>query len=428
MRGSPSPGDRRSTGPRHVLLIHQLFITTGQAGGTRHFELARHWLEQGARVTVIAGHRSYLTGAPHAEEVALPEGLTVLRIGTLPFDGGGLPVRIANFLAFMVRALIQALRVPEVDVVVGTSPPLPQAGAAAVAARLRGVPFVLEIRDLWPDFAVALGVLRSPFLIWAARALERWLYRAADRIVVNSPGFVSHVQARARGPVTVVPNGVDCSAFQPAERGESFRSRHGLGDDFVVLYAGAHGVPNDLDTVLEAAERSSRDGIRWVLIGDGREKARLQEEARRRSLDQVLFLPPVPKDEIADALAAADLGLAILAPLPLFGTVYPNKVFDYMAAGRPVVLAIDGAIRRVVEGAGAGSFVPPGDPQALSECVARYRSDRAVGRRHGASGRALVESRFRRDTQAEAFLEVLAEAVAEGGSVSALVEAVPPLT
>ncbi|MCA9737512.1 MAG: glycosyltransferase family 4 protein [Gemmatimonadota bacterium] len=399
------------SGGLHILLIHQLFVTHGQAGGTRHFELARRWVAAGHRVSVVTGRRSYLSGAVHDVDEALPVGLEVVRVGTLPFAGGGFLARIANFVSFMVLALWTALRIPDVDVVVGTTPPLFQALAAAVGARLRGVPFVLEVRDLWPDFAIELGVLRSRPLIGLSRALERGLYRAADRVVVNSPGFVEHVRARGASAVAVVPNGVETDDFDPDAHGTAFRERHRFApSDTLVLYAGAHGPPNDLGVVLDAADRTrDRPDLHWVLVGDGRDKARLVEQAGRRGLERVRFLPPIPKADMPEVLAAADVGLAILAPLALFRTVYPNKVFDYMAAGRPVLLAIDGVIRQVVEDGGAGRWVRAGDPDALARAALAYADDPDRGRAEGRRGRQWVERHFQRAAQADRFLEALAK-------------------
>ncbi|MBW3536137.1 MAG: glycosyltransferase family 4 protein, partial [Gemmatimonadetes bacterium] len=354
--------------PLHVLLLHQLFATGSEAGGTRHWELGRHLAARGERVTAVAGSVSYLTGERHVE--ASPTGdLRVLRAWT--FEGGrGFTGRVLAFLAFASSSFLKGLRVADVDVVWGTSPPIFQAVSAWAVARLRRVPFVLEVRDLWPDFAVALGVLRNPLLVRASRALEGFLYRAADRVVVNSPGFVDHVVGRGAAPedVVVVPNGVDAADFDPDSRGALFRREVGARDDqLVVLYAGAHGVPNDLDVVLDAAQAlRSDDRVRFVLVGGGRERERLRVRARDLRLENVVFHGAVPKERMGEVLAAADVGLAILRPLDLFRTTYPNKVFDYMAAGRPTLLAIDGVIREVVEEAGAGLFVQPGDPRALA--------------------------------------------------------------
>ena len=397
----------------HVLLLHQLFVLGREAGGTRHLELARQLAARGDRVTVIAPTTSYLTGATvgaAAERVEVEPGIGLVRVGSV-CGSARFAGRLASFLSFTATSLRAALRVPEVDVVWGTSPPLFQALSAWAAARLRRRPFVLEIRDLWPDFAVELGVLRGRLLIGAARACERFLYRAADRVVVNSPGFVGHVtlNGAAPGRVAVVPNGVDVRPFDPAARGETFRAELGVGpDDLLVVYAGAHGIPNDLDLLLDAADRLREvRGIRFALVGDGRDKHRLVERAERLRLPNLTFVDAVPKDRIPDLLAAADVCVAVLRALPMFTTTYPNKVFDYMAAGRPVVLAIDGVIRAVVEEAGAGTFVPPGDAEALAAAVLVYARDPERRRREGWAGRTHVEARFRREVHAATLHDVL---------------------
>lgn len=403
----------------HVLLVHQLFVLGKEAGGTRHVELAGELAARGARVTVIAATTSYLTGAAvgGAGEVAEPmAGVRVLRAGSVG-AGAGFAARLASFLSFALSSFRAGLRVPAVDVVWGTSPPLFQAQTAWQLARVRRVPFVLEIRDLWPDFAVELGILKSPPLIGAARALERFLYRRADRLVLNSPGFVDHVVARGARPerVAVIPNGVDVGPFDPAARGEGFRREVGARPDTVlVVYAGAHGIPNDLGVLLDAAERMRGEPrVRFALVGGGRDRERLIGRARSLGLDNVVFADAVAKERIPEVLAAADVCVATLKPLPLFATTYPNKVFDYMAAGRPVVLAIDGVIRRVVEEAGAGTWVPPGDGAALARAIAAYARDPERRGREGAAGRAFVAARFRRELQGEALRALFSELLAE---------------
>ena len=397
----------------HVLLVHQLFAMGGEAGGTRHLELARHLASRGMRVTVIASTTSYLTGetvgAAGERSEPIP-GVTVVRVGSLG-GGSGFVGRLVSFLSFAVSSWWAGMRVADVDVVWGTSPPLFQALTAWKLTVFKPVPFVLEIRDLWPDFAVELGVLRNPVLIAAARFCERLLYRVADRVIVNSPGFVEHVVERGapRRRVTVIPNGVDPTPFDPAARGEAFRREVGAGaGDILVLYAGAHGIPNDLDVVLDTADRlRGEKSIRFALVGGGRDRARLMERARKMDLPNVVFADAVPKDRIPEVLAAADVCVAVLRPLPMFTTTYPNKVFDYLAAGRPVVLAIDGVIRAVVEEAGAGTFVPPGDVEAMAAAVAKYARDPELRAREGRAGCAFVETRFRRGDQGEALADLL---------------------
>jgi len=297
-----------------------------------------------------------------------------------------------------------------VDLVWGTTPPIFQAPTAWLLARLKGVPFLLEVRDLWPAFAVAVGVLKNTGLIRLSELLERFIYRHADQVVVNSPGFIEHVTVRGARKVTLVPNGADPEMFDPAEEGVHFRKKFGLEDHFVVLYAGAHGMSNDLDVVLDAAEILRAEAhVRIVLLGSGKEKARLCAEADQRQLEHLMFLPPVPKKEMPAILAGADACLAILKPIELYKTTYPNKVFDYMAASRPVILAIDGVIRTVVEEAGAGLFVQPGNPQALADAIRQLAKNQQKCRTMGKNGRNLIKTRFSRNALAEKFALILDE-------------------
>lgn len=404
----PRPGPRPPH--RHVLLLHQHFVLGDEAGGTRHVELIRHLRRSGLRVTVVSGGVSYLTGERQAAG-RVEEGLEVIPARMYAGGSQGFVSRVLSFLSFSASALLSGLGVRGADVVWGTSPPLFQALGALALARLKGVPFVLEVRDLWPDFAVQLGVLRSPVLIRAARWAERLLYHQADAIVVNSPGFTPHLAACGvpEERVALVPNGVEVDDFDPSGRGEAFRRELGVGPgDVLVLYAGAHGVPNDLDTLLDAARQLGDDRrVRVALVGGGRDKARAVERARALGLDNVTFVPAQPKERMPEVLAAADVCVALLKAIPLFDTTYPNKVFDYMAAGRPTVLAIDGVIRRVIEAAEGGIFAPPGDASAMARAVRRYADDPELRRRHGARAREYVASHFRRSDHAETLRRVL---------------------
>ncbi len=407
----------------HILLIHQAFVSLDEPGGTRHHELARSLAGRGHRVTVIASPVSYLTGTSPLTPNPSPDGrgesgVRVMRAYTYRALHRSFVHRVFAFASFMVSSFFVGLGVKHVDLVWGTSPPIFQGWTAWMLARLKRVPFLFEVRDLWPTFAIAVGVLKNPLLIRMSLWLEGFLYRHADRVVVNSPGYVAHVTARGAKRVELVPNGADPAMFDPSAEGGAFRSRHGLGDDFVVLYAGAHGMSNDLGVVLEAARllqgnvpgtlevrgtSSGKSGhdIRIVFLGDGKEKPELQRRAGELRLANVSFLPPVAKNEMAAALAAADACLAILKPIEAYKTPYPNKVFDYMAAGRPVVLAIDGVIREVVEAAGCGVFAAPGDPAALAGAIRSLAEDRSASRRMGLAGREYVAAHFSRAASAE---------------------------
>ena len=394
----------------HILLIHQAFAALDEPGGTRHHELARYLAGRGHRVTIIASPVSYLTGAARPARQAAPSepGVTILRSYTYTALHRSFVHRIFSFFSFMVSSFLTGLRVRQVDLVWGTSPPIFQGVTAWLLARLKGVPFLFEVRDLWPAFAIGVGVLRSPLLIRLSQWLERFLYRRADRVLVNSPGFIEHVRQRGAPRIELVPNGADPRMFAPAQAGAAFRQAHHLEGKFIVLYAGAHGMSNDLGVVLDAAAQlRQRSEIAIVLLGDGKDKPLLQARAAGLGLDNVTFVPPLSKTEMPQALAAADACLAILKPIPLYATVFPNKVFDYMAAGRPVLLAIDGVIRQLVEKNEAGTFVPPGDPAALAQAVRSLADQPELARQMGANGRRLVEQQFDRARLAEKLAEII---------------------
>jgi glycosyltransferase involved in cell wall biosynthesis len=382
----------------HILLIHQAFAAIDEPGGTRHYELARFLTRGGHRVTVITSAVSYLTGSRRKDPPPSEEGgLRILNAYSYPALHRSFVHRVFSFVSFMLSSFSLGMRIKDVDVVWGTSPPIFQGLTAWGIARLKRVPFLFEVRDLWPAFAIGVGVLRQPLLIKASEWLERFLYRHADLLLVNSPGFIEHVQQRGARRVELVPNGADPAMFDPSARGEGFRRAHHLEGRFVILYAGAHGMSNDLTVVLQAAALLPQDSpVTVVLLGDGKEKPALLAQAAELRLQNVLFIPPVPKAEMAQALAAADACLAILKPIALYKTVYPNKVFDSMAAGRPVILAIDGVMREVVEEAGAGVFVPPGDPQALASAMLELASQPEMCKAMGWRGRQAVETRFSR--------------------------------
>ncbi len=404
----------------HILLIHQAFASIDEPGGTRHHEFARYLASKGHDVTVIASPVSYLTGAP----LRLPPfsgkmggekegGVRVIRASVYAAHHKSFIHRLLAFFSFMVSSFFTGLRVRHVDLVWGTSPPIFQGVTAWLLARLKGVPFLFEVRDLWPQFAIAVGVLRNPLLIRLSRWLERFLYHHADRMIVNSPGFVAHVTGRGARQVELIPNGAAPEMFDPSDSGEAFRTLHGLADKFIVLYAGAHGISNDLGVVLQAAkilqDVTVTSEVTVTLLGDGKEKSNLQQQAADMHLANVLFLPPVPKKEMAAALAGADACLAILKPIDEYKTTYPNKVFDYMAAGRPVVLAIDGVIRQVVEDAKCGVFAQPGDPVALADVIQTIAADKEKARRMGLAGRQYLEEHFSRDRMAEKLLGILSD-------------------
>jgi glycosyltransferase involved in cell wall biosynthesis len=398
-----------------LLLIHQYFAGPAEPGGTRHYELAAHLVRQGHDCALVASTLNFTTGKRAVEGRGIVveqwlDGIRVLRSYTIPTLHKGFTGRVVALVSFMFTSVWAALRAGDVDLVMGTSPPLFQAVSAWLVSVLRRRPFLLEIRDLWPEFAIDIGVLKNPVIIMLARWVENFLYRRATHLLVNSPAYRDYLLAKgvADEKITVIANGVDPDMFAPDADGRSFREELALGDKFVITYAGALGMANDIDTILRAAARlRSETRIRFLLVGDGKERANLQAKAKRFELANLTFVGTRTKADMADVLAASDACIATLKNIPMFRTTYPNKVFDYMAAGRPTILAIDGVIRQVVDAAGGGIFVPPGDDRALAAAAQALCDDRARARTMGLAARGYVVEHFNRHQQGEEFVRLV---------------------
>lgn len=393
-----------------VVLIHQAFASPGEPGGTRHYELARHCVAQGHAMTIVASQISYLTGEPIAEREQNLDGVRVRRAYAYPALHRSFVWRSVSFLSFMLSSIWTALRVGPVDVVMGTTPPIFQAVSAWVVALVWWRPFLLEVRDLWPEFAIGMGVLKNPMLIKVSRWLERFLYARATHLLVNSPAYRDYLISKGvpARKISLIANGVDPEMFDPAADGAALRETWQLGDKFVVTYAGAFGLANDIPTLLQAAAQlRDQTQIHFLLVGDGKERVSLEMQARQLNLSNVTFTGSQPKTAMREVLALSDACVAILQDIPLFRTTYPNKVFDYMAAGRPTVLAIDGVIREVIDAAQGGLFVPPGDAAALAQAVLQLAGDREQARAMGRAARAYVVEHFNRQQQAADFVTLL---------------------
>lgn len=337
---------------RRVLVLNHFAVPRGQPGGTRHVELFDRLA--GWSYLIVASRLNLTTGRAQAPE----PGFCPVRV--LPYRGNGVS-RILNWMSYAVTATVAALRQPRPDVVYASSPHLLAGVAGWMLARSRRSRFVLEIRDLWPQVLLDMGQLSESSAVYRCLlTVERFLYRSADAIVVMATGSVDHLRRLdvPAAKISYIPNGADPADFVPTAPRAELRERYGF-DRLTAVYAGAHGPANGLHLLLDAAAQVPEVDV--VLIGDGVEKPALRRSAAQRDLTNVRFLDPVPKTEMPDVLAAADAGLHVLADVAVFrGGVSPNKVFDYMAAGLPVVTNSPGVVGDLVENAGCGWAVEPG--------------------------------------------------------------------
>lgn len=396
-----------------VLYFHQHFVTPRGAGAIRSYAMARKLIERGHQVTMVCGSftggNTGLAGPyEHGMRRGFVDGIDVVELDLAYSNHDGLFKRSLTFLKFAWRSVVLALREPY-DLVFATTTPL-TAGIPGIAARwLRGKPFVFEVRDLWPELPRAMGVIRNPVVLWAMGVLEWSSYRSAHALIGLSPGIVEGIVHRGvpRERVALVPNGCDLDLF--AQEAEPWRPEGVTLTDLMAVFAGTHGMANGLDAVLDAAielKRRGRQDIKLLLIGQGKLKPALVERAQRDGLDNVVFHDPVNKAKLAGLMAATDLGLQVLANVPAFyyGTS-PNKFFDYIAAGLPVLNNYPGWLAEMITEQRCGFAVPPDSPAAFADALEQAAADREALKAMGQRGRALAEVRFDRAKLADRWVD-----------------------
>jgi glycosyltransferase involved in cell wall biosynthesis len=372
-------------------------------------------IARGHPVTMICGaHKHSGLDLPYDEARGWHrgnvDGIDVISLPLAYSNRDSLVRRGWTFLRFALHSIRLALEL-DCDLVFATSTPITAVIPGLAAKWLRGKPFVFEVRDLWPELPRALG-LRNPFILGGMSLLEFLGYRSADACIGLSPGIVEGIRSRAdeRLPIVMIPNGSDLEVFHPAKR--TRLTLPGIGpDDFVAGFTGAHGVANGLDALLAVAEELKRRGdtrVKLAFIGDGKEKERLAAKAGELGLTNCLFFPPVPKAELGAITASLDCGLMVLRDVPAFyrGTS-PNKFFDYIAAGIPVVNNYPGWLAGLITEHRCGLVVPPGNAAAFADALQGLASDADARRAMGAAARSLAGKEFARPILADRFITAL---------------------
>ena len=383
---------------------------------TRLHELGRWLVGRGHRVGALVPWPHHPTGVVPERYRGRPlvretvDGIRVLRTWVLARPNEGF-ARLLDQLSFAVMALLTAPLTGRADAVIAISPPIFLAAAGALVAWMKRAPLLIYIGDLWVESAVEMGALRSPALRWLAEQLVRLTYRRAAGLLVVTQGIADRLVSSGvpRGRVHVLTNAVDTEAFRPApEQRSTLRAELGLGDELVVLYAGTHGLAHGLDVVLDAADRlRERRDVRFVLVGEGADRPRLARRAAEMGLANVSFRPPEPRAHMPALLTAADACVVPLRDLPIFRGALPTKMFEAMAAARPVLLAVAGEAAEALKASGGGIVVPPEDAAALAAAVERLADDRAGAELMGTAGRAWVVEHFDRRRVAERLEKVL---------------------
>lgn len=414
----------------HILFLTDNFPPEVNAPASRTFEHCREWVRAGHRVTVVTCAPNFPTGrifdgySNRAWSWETMDGIRVLRVWTYVTANEGFAKRIADYASYMVSAVLASPFVRDVDLVVGTSPQLFTACAARAVGALKRVPWVFELRDLWPDSIGAVGAVRRPALLGALRRLEESLYRSADAIVSVTHAFRSTLIERGfdGAKIHVVTNGADLQRYAPRAKDPELVARHGLAGRFVAGYIGTHGMAHALDTVLDAASRMKTlpggDVFRFVLLGDGANKAALVERARADGLDNVVFVDTVPKDEVVRWWSVLDASIIHLKRTPLFTTVIPSKLFECMAMGVPVLHGVEGESAGIVEREDVGLTFEPQNADALCDALRRVSTDDVLRERLRANGPRAARG-YDRTALAASMLAVLERTARRTGPASA---------
>ncbi len=403
----------------NLLFLADNFPPERNAQASRVYERACYWVQWGHRVTVITCAPNFPEGqlfpgySNKWYQVSELSGIRVVRVKTFIAPNAGRLARILDFLSYMVTAFFAGLFQPRPDLVVATSPQFFAAVAACVLAAVRRLPLVLELSDLWPDSIVAVGAMNKNFALRWLEELKLLLYRRAARIVALTPAFKDNLVRRAvpAPKIDVVLNGVDLSRFAPRPKDLDLARQWGLlQDDFVVGYIGTHGMAHALHNVLDAAQLCP-PSIRFLFVGAGAEREKLLAEAKRRALNNVIFVPPQPKENMPAYWSLCDVALVHLKDTPLFATVIPSKIFEAMGMGLPVLLACpEGEASRIVENQRAGLWVPPEDPSALANAVLLLKENRSLLQQLAARSLAAAPH-YTREKQARDMLAVLERVV-----------------
>lgn len=404
-----------------LLYLHQHFTTPQGASGTRSYEMARYLISLGHEVTIVCGSfgagktglsNDFVAGRRegHVDGIRVVEFL-------LPYSNkDGFLKRIWTFLKFSLLNIKTVLK-EDYDLLFATSTPLTVAIPTVVAKWLRRKPYVFEVRDLWPELPREMGVIRNPLILWGMGLLETAAYRSANACIGLSPGIVAGIEKKAKPelPIAMVPNGCDLELFAPAPSSISKADLGFAEEDFVAVFTGTHGQANGLDKLVEVAKLLKQQqvtGVKLLLVGDGKLKPELQQAVQTQGLqDYMVFRDPIPKLQLAELMHTADLGLMILANVPAFyfGTS-PNKFFDYIAAGLPVLNNYPGWLAQMIDEHRCGAAVPPDDAQAFVDALLKLKSDPEQLKQMGHNARQLAERDFQRPKLAQQFAEFVVEA------------------
>lgn len=408
-----------------ILLLHQYYLEEDDHGGSRWNEITKQWVENGHQVQVIAGMMHYNSSEKRAEykgkwfKKKKQGTIDVIRCHVSETYNSNFIGRLWAYFSFVFSSLWAGLFKigGKYDVIIVSSPPLFIGISGYLISFFKRTPFVFEIRDLWPESAIDTGVVTNKLIIKLAYILEKFIYKKARLINVLTPAFRDTLIEKKGIPsdkIIFIPNAADFSLSENLLKDFdvlNFKKEHDLTDKFVITYVGAHGVANHLEQVLETGKLLENTNVLFLLIGDGMEKKRLVDLAKKNNITNVRFINPVPKADVFKYILASDMGASVLKNVDTFKTVYSNKTFDYMSCKKPILMAIDGVSRKLVEEAEAGVFVQPENPTDFALKINEYISNPEKGKIQGENGYIYAKGNFDRIVLANKYIDLIQQKV-----------------
>lgn len=401
----------------HILFLTDNFPPEVNAPASRTFEHCREWVHRGHKVTVITCAPNFPKGKVYdgyrnklyqTEEL---DGIHVIRVWTYITANEGFVKRIMDYISFMLAAVPAAITVKKPDLVIGTSPQFFTACGAYLVSSMKRVPFIFELRDIWPESVKAVGAMGDSAVIRFFETIEMFLYRRAGRIVSVTNSFKQTLINRGvdGNKIDVITNGVDLSRFSPRPKDADLVEKYKLQEKFVAGYIGTHGMAHALETLLEtAAQMTNRghDEFRFLFLGHGAKKQDLMDKAGKMRLNNVIFIDSVSKDEVANYWSLLDVSIIHLRNTPLFATVIPSKLFECMGMGIPTLHGVAGESAEIVKDVDCGITFEPENSQELFDCLIDLRQD--TGRYNQLQQNCLVGAKqFERSVLAGRMLETL---------------------
>lgn len=405
-----------------IILFHQYFLGKNDSGGSRWNQLTRYFTSDGnTTIDVIAGNIHYTTGKQIGEKIwhnkeKISEQIILYRTWTFSGYNVNFFGRLMGYFSYTFSSLLKALFLKKPDIIIVTSPPIFVGISAWILSKVKRVPFVFEVRDLWPESAIATGVLKSKYLITVLYRLEKLLYKDAQKIIVLTPAFELNINSRFpefSHKIEIITNGADFDSVSNQKNIKNIKNKYGWLGKKVFAYFGAHGIANDLMQIIEVANIYKNDNtLLFVLVGDGMQKEMLQKKAKFYHLTNVQFIDPVPKHQVNDYIEAADICMATLKKSETFKTVYPNKVFDYLRCKKPVLVTIDGITRKLIESSKSGLYAEAGSSISLSKAVLVLKDlPSHLLYQMGENGFNYVEKYFNREVLAAKYLAIIKKEV-----------------